>query len=66
MTGSQFQTEDPQMLGTTGQSLVATVTCPQEFVHRWLPVHLLANMFNCWNFFINKIAIELYFMRLCV
>jgi len=47
------------MLGVTGQNLVATVTSPPEFVHHCLPVHLLDNMFNCWNVFINKTALEL-------
>jgi hypothetical protein len=47
------------MLGTTGQTFVATVTWTPEFVHHWLPVHLLDNMFNCWNVFINKVALEL-------
>jgi len=46
------------MLGATGQNLVATVTWPPEFVRHWLPVHLLDNMFNCWNVFINKTALE--------
>jgi hypothetical protein len=47
------------MLGATGQNLVATVTWPPEFEHHWLPVHLLDNMFNCWNAFVNKTGLEL-------
>jgi hypothetical protein len=58
VTGGQFQTEYPQMLGETGQNLFATVNWPPVFVHHWLLV-LLFDMFSCLNAFINKIALEL-------
>jgi len=66
VTGSKFRPEDPQILGGTVQSLVATTTCRVGFVHPWFRAvcaaavaHVLNLLFSPIDF-LNKSLVTIH------